>query len=103
MGSIKQMVVLGFVMIMATGCFFDDDDEGGDNGEGACVTVCQANSDTWCHNFHDQDDETGEEICESLSSDPYPKTWYAGESCADMGFTQECPDGSWFKSTDQCF
>ncbi|MBN2495850.1 MAG: hypothetical protein JXR96_14765 [Deltaproteobacteria bacterium] len=78
-----------FTLVLLTAC------GSGDGGSGACE---QSNSPYyWCHNFHDDSEETGEEICDRLGG-----SWTAGSSCQDLGYTVSCSDGSYVKPSGSC-
>ncbi len=65
---------------------------GGDDGAGACLE--SGSGYQWCHNFHDDSKETGEQICKRVGG-----TFNKGKTCVDMGYTRSCPDGSYAKGS----
>ena len=67
----------------------------GDGGSGGCEE--SSGTHYWCHNFRSTSSETGEEICVRIGGD-----WVAGSSCSDLGYTTECPDGSWVRPSGSC-
>jgi hypothetical protein len=86
----KLVWIVAATLLFATAC-------GSDDGAGACEESHSGTGAEWCHDFHDSGDETGEEICTRVGGE-----WTAGSSCADIGYTTECPSGEWVKPSGSC-
>lgn len=67
-----------------------------DDGSGACEKEYEGSY--WCHEFHDiEGGSTGEEICEEQWG-----TWFAGDSCGDIGYPYDCEANVWASSAGSC-
>lgn len=97
MKYLDTLPLMFVALLVSVGCS-DDDGDASNPYAGACVQGSYSSSLQWCYNYEDTEQRTGEEACKALSV----TAWHEGETCDALGYTKQCPSGTWFRPGDDC-